>query len=474
MKLHEYQAKKLLAAAGVAVPQGVRVRSPACVQKVFAAKLDKPWVVKAQIHAGGRGKGKFLSGAHQGKGGVELVSNPRALEQVVRAMLGHPLRTAQTGAEGQIVRNLWVEAGSQIDREIYLSLVPDRAAERMTLVASAEGGMDIETVAEKHPEAILRLPLDPAVGWSPHMGRSLVKGLALQGAAAASFLTLVRALIDFAERHDASLVEINPLAITKAGQAIALDAKIQIDDSALFRQPRLAKLEDRYEMSAEERQARAHDLSYVKLDGEIGCMVNGAGLAMATMDIIAAHGGTPANFLDVGGGATREKVEAAFRIILRDKDVRTVLVNIFGGIMRCDVIAEGVVAAARNLGLQVPLVVRLEGTKVAEGKKILSESGLEIIPADTLADAATKAVASAQGVKRGVKRGAKQGAKQSPKKAAKNTRGKKTKTKGANKKVAPKKTTGKKTRKATKKKVAKKVAKKSAKKKSANKTKRRS
>ena len=466
MKLHEYQAKKLLAAAGVAVPQGVRVRSPACVQKVFAAKLDKPWVVKAQIHAGGRGKGKFLSGAHQGKGGVELVSNPRALEQVVRAMLGHPLRTAQTGAEGQIVRNLWVEAGSQIDREIYLSLVPDRAAERMTLVASAEGGMDIETVAEKHPEAILRLPLDPSVGWSPHMGRSLVKGLALQGAAAASFLTLVRALIDFAERHDASLVEINPLAITKAGQAIALDAKIQIDDSALFRQPRLAKLEDRYEMSAEERQARAHDLSYVKLDGEIGCMVNGAGLAMATMDIIAAHGGTPANFLDVGGGATREKVEAAFRIILRDKDVRTVLVNIFGGIMRCDVIAEGVVAAARNLGLQVPLVVRLEGTKVAEGKKILSESGLEIIPADTLADAATKAVAAAQGVKRV----AKQGAKQSPKKAAKNTRGKKTKTKGANKKVAQKKTTGKKARKATKKKVAKKATKK----KSPNKAKRRS
>ena len=363
------------------------------------------------------------------------------------------------------MRNLWVEAGSQIDREIYLSLVPDRAAERMTLVASAEGGMDIETVAEKHPEAILRLPLDPSVGWSPHMGRSLVKGLALQGAAAASFLTLVRALIDFAERHDASLVEINPLAITKAGQAIALDAKIQIDDSALFRQPRLAKLEDRYEMSAEERQARAHDLSYVKLDGEIGCMVNGAGLAMATMDIIAAHGGTPANFLDVGGGATREKVEAAFgrKIILRDKDVRTVLVNIFGGIMRCDVIAEGVVAAARNLGLQVPLVVRLEGTKVAEGKKILSESGLEIIPADTLADAATKAVAAAQGVK------------QSPKKAAKNTRGKKTKTKGANKKVAQKKTTGKKTaRKATKKKVAKKVAKKSAKKKSPNKAKRRS
>ena len=476
MKLHEYQAKKLLAAAGVAVPQGVRVRSPACVQKVFAAKLDKPWVVKAQIHAGGRGKGKFLSGAHQGKGGVELVSNPRALEQVVRAMLGHSLRTAQTGAEGQIVRNLWVEAGSQIDREIYLSLVPDRAAERMTLVASAEGGMDIETVAEKHPEAILRLPLDPSVGWSPHMGRSLVKGLALQGAAAASFLTLVRALIDFAERHDASLVEINPLAITKAGQAIALDAKIQIDDSALFRQPRLAKLEDRYEMSAEERQARAHDLSYVKLDGEIGCMVNGAGLAMATMDIIAAHGGTPANFLDVGGGATREKVEAAFRIILRDKDVRTVLVNIFGGIMRCDVIAEGVVAAARNLGLRVPLVVRLEGTKVAEGKKILSESGLEIIPADTLADAATKAVAAAQGVKQGAKQRVQQGAKQSPKKAAKNTRGKKTKTKGANKKVAPKKTTGKKTtgKKTARKATKKKVAKKATKKKSPNKAKRRS
>ena len=397
MKLHEYQSKKLLAAAGVAVPQGVRVRSRSCLQKVAAANLNKPWVVKAQIHAGGRGKGKFLSGGLKGQGGVQLVSTPQELERVALAMLGAPLRTAQTGTEGQVVRNLWVEAGSQIDREIYLSLLPDRASERLTLVASAEGGMDIEVVAERRPEAILRLPLDPAVGWSAHLGRSLVKGLDLEGASARSFLSLVRSLIQFAQTHDASLVEINPLAITKTGEAVALDAKIQIDDSALFRHPRLAKLEDRHEMSAEERQARIHDLSYVKLDGEIGCMVNGAGLAMATMDIIAAHGGTPANFLDVGGGATAEKVEAAFRIILRDKDVRTVLVNIFGGIMRCDVIAEGVVAAARNLGLKVPLVVRLEGTKVAEGKKILAESGLAILPADTLDDAALKAVAAAQG-----------------------------------------------------------------------------
>ena len=396
MKLHEYQAKKLLGAAGVAVPHGVRVRSHACLQKVLDAKLNKPWVVKAQIHAGGRGKGKFLSGARQGQGGVQLVSTRQELEKVAMAILGEPLRTAQTGKEGQIVRNLWVEEGSQIAREIYLSILPDRASERMTLVAAAEGGMDIEALAETRPQAILRFPLDPAVGWSPYLGRGLAQGLGLEGATARSFVALVRSLVSFVEENDASLVEINPLAITKAGAVVALDAKIQIDDSALFRHPRLARLEDRYEMSSEERQARLHDLSYVKLDGEIGCMVNGAGLAMATMDSIAAHGGTPANFLDVGGGASREKVEAAFRIILRDKDVRTVLVNIFGGIMRCDVIAEGVVAAAQNLGLRMPLVVRLEGTKVAEGKKILADSGLAIIPADTLADAATKAVAAAQ------------------------------------------------------------------------------
>lgn len=399
MKLHEYQAKELLRSLGAVVPRGGVAYKASEVADAVAAVPGPLWVVKAQIHAGGRGKGAFLEGARTGSGGVAVVKSAAEAEAAARAMLGSRLATIQTGPEGQRVSRVWIEEGSSIEREMYLSLLLDRVRARTVIVAAAEGGMGIEELAAKSPEKILRIVLDPAVGWSPWIGRRMAERLGLEGAQVRDFSRLLKSLVEGFEAWDASMIEINPLAIVKGGAVMALDAKIQIDDSALFRRPELAALEDPGESAPEEREAQEHDLSYVKLDGDIGCMVNGAGLAMATMDMISLSGGSPANFLDVGGGADAEKVEAAFRIILRDSAVKAVLVNIFGGIMRCDVIAEGVVRAARGLGLQVPLVVRLEGTRVAEGRAILEQSGLEVVAARDLADAASAVVAAARGAR---------------------------------------------------------------------------
>ena len=429
MKLHEYQAKQLLRAAGVRVPKGVRLRSESCLAKL--GQVRGPWVVKAQIHAGGRGKGSFLDGPLKGTGGVQIAKTEAQAATLARGMLGARLRTLQTGEEGQVVRNVWAEEASAIERELYLSLLLDRKQSKNIFIAAGEGGTDIETLAATRPEAVLKATLEPAMaggGWSPCVARKLAGPLGLKGAQAKDFARLLQTLARFAEANDASLLEVNPLAVLADGSLAVLDAKVQIDDSALFRHPALARLEDKREIPPAERKASEHDLSYVQLDGDIGCMVNGAGLAMATMDIIALAGGRPANFLDVGGGASQEKVEAAFRIILSDKQVRAILVNIFGGIMRCDVIAEGVVAAARARGLKVPLVVRLEGTKAEEGRRILARSGLRIYPARGLAEAAERAVelAGGSGPKSGAKgkaKGrAKSGGKSAPKRAARSKR----------------------------------------------------
>jgi succinyl-CoA synthetase beta subunit len=391
MNIHEYQAKELLKTHGVPVLDGY-VAWTAEEAAAAAAKLPGPvFVVKSQIHAGGRGAGRFADDPN-GKGGVRLARSAEEVRAAADAMIGHVLVTKQTGAAGRRVSRVYVEAGCAIARELYLSLLVDRATGCVTFVASVEGGMEIEEVAANHPEKILRVPVDPASGLSGHHLRTLAHGLALTGAAAKAFAKLATGLYQAFVSLDCAIVEINPLVVTADDQVVALDAKVSFDDNALFRHPDLAKLRDESEEDPKELEAAKHELNYVALDGNIGCMVNGAGLAMATMDIIKLYGMAPANFLDVGGSATAERVTAAFRIILSDPHVQGILVNIFGGIMRCDVIAEGVVAAARNVQLTLPLVVRMEGTNVELGKKILADSGLPIISGSDLADAAVQIV----------------------------------------------------------------------------------
>jgi succinyl-CoA synthetase beta subunit len=386
VRIHEYQAKDLLRKFGVTVLRGRLATTPAEAEQA-AAELGSPVLaVKAQIHAGGRGKA----------GGVRLARSPAEAREHAEAMLGAILRTAQTGPDGQRVSKVYVEEGCRIERELYLGMTLDREAGSVTVMASAEGGVDVEEVAARHPERILRAAVDPLTGLQANQARCLAFALGLRGEPASRFVALAGALYQAYAALDASLAEVNPLVVTADGQVVALDAKLELDDNALARHPEVAALRDPDEEQPREAEAKQHDLSYVALDGDIGCMVNGAGLAMGTMDTIQLAGGRPANFLDVGGGANEAKVAAAFKILLSDPGVRAVLVNIFGGIMRCDVIAKGIVAAARQVGLSVPLVVRLEGTNVELGKEILAQSELAIIPADDLADAARKAVAAAR------------------------------------------------------------------------------
>ena len=384
MNVHEYQAKSILARYGVAVPKGaVAAREDEIARAV--GEIEGPvWVVKAQIHAGGRGKG----------GGVKACESAEQAIAAARGMMGMTLTTPQTGPEGKIVRKVYVEEGCDIARELYLGALVDRATSRVTIMASTEGGMEIEEVAAESPEKIRMAAVDPATGIQPHHARRVAFGLGLEGRQADAAARLVTGLYRAFDDTDASLIEINPLVVTGNGGVMALDAKMNFDDNALYRHADIADMRDESEEDPTELRAREHELSYIKLDGNIGCMVNGAGLAMATMDIVKLYGGEPANFLDVGGGATRERVTEAFKIILSDGNVAGILVNIFGGIMRCDTIAEGVVAAAREIGLDVPLVVRLEGTNVDLGKRILAESGLPIVSGDDLADAAEKIVAA--------------------------------------------------------------------------------
>jgi succinyl-CoA synthetase beta subunit len=391
MNIHEYQAKSLLQKYGVAVPRGGVAYTPEEAQRV-ARDLGGPvWVVKAQIHAGGRGAGRFKDDP-QGKGGVRVVKSVEDVAAAAAAMLGHVLVTKQTGPTGREVKRVYIEEGCDIRRELYLGLLLDRRTSRVTMMASTEGGMEIEEVAAAHPEKILKVAIDPATGMQPFHARELAFGLRLEGKQVQAATKFMLAMYKAFQGLDASIVEINPLVVTGGGEVIALDAKMNFDDSALFRHKDVADMRDESEEDPIEVEAAKHELNYVKLDGNIGCMVNGAGLAMATMDIIKLCGGEPANFLDVGGGATKERVTTAFKLILSDPNVEGILVNIFGGIMRCDVIAEGIVAAAREVSLHVPLVVRLEGTNVRLGKKILGESGLPIVSADNLADAAEKVV----------------------------------------------------------------------------------
>ena len=384
MNIHEHQAKALLAGFGVPVPRGEPAFS---VDEAVAGAqaLGGPvYVVKAQIHAGGRGKA----------GGVKVVKSVDEVKEVATELLGKTLVTHQTGPQGREVKRLYIEEGCDIGDELYLSLLVDRGNSRVTFIASSEGGMDIEEVAETHPEKILSLGIDPATGLQPHHVRRLAAVMGLSRDTAKQLPSFLSGLYRAFTELDASLVEINPLVVTGSGDLLALDAKMSFDGNALYRHADLMELRDLAEEDPAEVRASEFELNYIKLDGNIGCMVNGAGLAMATMDIIQLRGGSPANFLDVGGSATAERVTEAFKIILSDANVKGILVNIFGGIMRCDIIAEGVVSAARTLGLDKPLVVRLEGTNVEEGKKIMADSGLDIIPADNLADAATKIVAA--------------------------------------------------------------------------------
>jgi succinyl-CoA synthetase beta subunit len=384
MNIHEYQAKALLKDYGVAVLRGQVAYTPEEAEAT-ARELGGPvWVVKAQIHAGGRGKG----------GGVKLASSVEEVRQLANQILGMTLVTHQTGPAGRQVRRVYIEEGCEIARELYLGAVIDRAAARVTFMASTEGGVEIEEVAARSPDKIIKVAIDPAIGFQPFHGRQIAFGLGLEGKQVARAVTFMRGVWRAFTELDASLIEINPLVVTASGELVALDAKMNFDSNALYRQPRAVELRDLDEEDPHEIEASRHELNYIKLDGNIGCMVNGAGLAMATMDIIKLYGGAPANFLDVGGGATKERVTAAFKLLLSDPKVEGVLINIFGGIMRCDVIAEGVVAAAREVNLGVPLVVRLEGTNVELGKQILSESGLAITAAGDLAEAAEKIVAA--------------------------------------------------------------------------------
>ncbi|ADZ72650.1 ADP-forming succinate--CoA ligase subunit beta [Polymorphum gilvum] len=397
MNIHEYQAKAVLKEYGAPVAEGVAIFS-ADEAAAAARKLPGPlWVVKSQIHAGGRGKGKFKELPADAKGGVRLSFSLEDVVKNAREMLGHTLVTAQTGPAGKVVNRLYIEDGADIERELYLSILVDRSVGRPAFVVSTEGGMDIEAVAEHTPEKIVTVAIDPDTGVTEADAARLCDALELEGAARADGMTLFPILYKAFMEKDMSLLEINPLIVMKDGRLRVLDAKVSFDGNALFRHPEIVALRDITEEDEKEIEASKYDLAYVALDGNIGCMVNGAGLAMATMDIIKLYGAEPANFLDVGGGASKEKVTAAFKIITSDPNVKGILVNIFGGIMRCDVIAEGVLAAVREVGLQVPLVVRLEGTNVELGKKIIAESGLNVIAADDLDDAAKKIVAAVKG-----------------------------------------------------------------------------
>ncbi|MBI2340985.1 MAG: ADP-forming succinate--CoA ligase subunit beta [Deltaproteobacteria bacterium] len=386
MKIHEYQGKEILKKYGVPVPRG-KVAATADEAYSVAKQLGSPVVVvKSQIHAGGRGKG----------GGVKVVKSPEEARDAAKKMLGNILVTHQTGPEGKIVKKVLVEEGSAIARELYLGAVLDRATARVTIMASSEGGMEIEEVAAKEPEKIVKMAIDPLKGVDETRTKEVAAKLDLQGTLTEKFVQFVQALYDAYVKADCTMAEINPLVVTKDNHLLALDAKINFDDNALFRHPSTEALRDLDEEDLAEIEAKKYDLSYVSMDGNIGCMVNGAGLAMATMDIIKLHGGEPANFLDVGGGATADKVTAAFKIILADPKVKAILVNIFGGIMRCDIIANGIVAAAREVHIKVPVVIRLQGTNVDIGKNILRNSGLALISEDDLAKAAQKVVASIQ------------------------------------------------------------------------------
>ncbi len=384
MNLHEYQSKGLFADYGIPVPNGVAAETPEAAVKAAQQLGGELWVVKAQVHAGGRGKA----------GGVKLAKTLDEVREAAAGMLGTQLVTHQSGPEGLPVNVVYVEEGSGIDRELYLSMLVDREVSRVSFIASAAGGMDIEKVAEETPEKIFTVAVSPDAGLQDYQARQLAFGLGLSKPQMRQFGDLVKKLYRLYMECDASLVEVNPLITTKDGDVVALDAKINIDSNALFRQPKLHALRDVSQEDEREREAAEHDLNYVSLDGNIACMVNGAGLAMATMDLIKLHGGEPANFLDVGGGATSERVAAAFKLILSNENVDAILVNIFGGIVRCDLIAEGIISAVKEVGVEDPVVVRLEGTNVDKGRQMLADSGLAIIAADDLTDAAKKAVAA--------------------------------------------------------------------------------
>jgi len=386
MNLHEYQAKQLLTQYGLPVSKGqVAVTAEEAVQVAEKMGIAR-WVVKAQVHAGGRGKA----------GGVKLVNTKQEVADIAKALLGKNLVTYQTTAEGQPVNHVLIEEPSDIEQELYLGAVIDRATQRITFMASTEGGVEIEKVAENTPEKILTITVDPIVGVQPYQGRELAFALGLKGDQVKQFVKLLLGLGKMFQERDLSLLEINPLVITKQGNLLCLDAKINIDDNALYRQPALSEMRDAAQEDERENRAREWELNYIALDGDIGCMVNGAGLAMATMDMIKLHGGNPANFLDVGGGATKERVEEAFKIILSDKKVKAILINIFGGIVRCDLIAEGIIGAVAEIGTKLPVIVRLEGNNAELGAKILSDSGLNIIAATSFTDAAQKVVKAAQ------------------------------------------------------------------------------
>jgi len=386
VKIHEYQAKEILRKFGVKTPRGLLATTPLQAENAARQLGGGICAVKAQIHAGGRGKG----------GGIKLARSPEEARIHAEGMLGMMLRTPQTGPEGQEVRKLYIEEGVRISRELYFGITLDRERGRVTVMASSEGGVDIEDVARDHPEKILKTAVDPLVGFMPFQARQLAFALGLQGDSVSAFVKFATGLYAAYASTDATLAEVNPLVVTASGLVVALDAKLNFDDNALYRHPDVAAMRDPGEEDPKETQAKEFDLSYIALDGDIGCMVNGAGLAMATMDVIKLAGGSPANFLDVGGGADESKVTAAFKIILQDPNVKAVLVNIFGGIMKCDVIANGVVAAARQVGLKMPLVARLQGTNVELGNQILKKSGLDIIAAADLGDAARKVVAAAK------------------------------------------------------------------------------
>ena len=397
MNIHEYQAKALLRSYGAPVSDG-RIVLRAEDAKTAAGALDGPlWVVKAQIHAGGRGKGSFKEADAGEKGGVRLARSVEEAEAEAKRMLGRTLVTHQTGPAGKRVNRIYIEDGSGIERELYLALLVDRGSSRVSYVCSTEGGMDIEEVAAQTPEKILSFAVDPATGYQPFHGRRIAFALELEGKQVKQCVALMGLLYRMFLERDMEMLEINPLIVTDSGDLKCLDAKMGFDGNAMFRQHEIAELRDETEEDPKELEASKYDLNYIALDGEIGCMVNGAGLAMATMDIIKLYGAEPANFLDVGGGATKEKVTEAFKIITSDPQVKGILVNIFGGIMRCDVIAEGVVAAVKEVGLKVPLVVRLEGTNVEKGKEIINTSGLDVIAADNLKDGAQKIVKAVKG-----------------------------------------------------------------------------
>lgn len=391
MNVHEYQSKSLLESYGVSVPKGAAVHTLEEVQSALDTLPEGAIVVKSQIHAGGRGKGTFTDGF---KGGVKVVSSKAEAMALAPKMLGNTLVTHQTGAAGRKVQTLYFTVANDIAKEYYLAMLMDRATSRPVIIASTEGGVDIETVAHETPEKILTVVIDPTIGLQPYQAREVALGLKLEGDLFKQMLQLLPALYKLFWEKDAAMVEINPLVTTPQGKLMALDAKISFDDNALFRHADIRALRDLNEEDPKEVEASAHHLNYITLDGDIACLVNGAGLAMATMDIIKHYGGNPANFLDVGGGATEDQVTAAFQIILKDPNVKGILVNIFGGIMKCDIIARGIIAAAKNVKLAVPLVVRLEGTNVEAGKQLLAESGLNLVAADSMADAAQKIVAA--------------------------------------------------------------------------------